>query len=176
VAQFEDITAPTYLEGLLEWRIERVRSTREEVRVMETDLSFSRRFVQGRLDILRVERGRRAAREPPMMLEDLISRLPQILGDKVHAPGHGQLPVLMSPGSLAPKLEAQVEVAFPAAELDSLPDIDDAELAASIERLEGLEHSVSSQRKAVQDVEDRLKAELVRRYSSGEATVDSLFR
>ncbi len=42
------------------------------------------------------------------------------------------------------------------------------------ERLDVLERSVSSQRKAVFEIVDRLQAEVVRRYRSGEATVDSL--
>src|ERR1700722_12040721 len=159
--------APGYLEGLQEWPIERVRATRDTATEAETGLSYLRRIVQGRLDIVLSEQDRRQHGEGPGDLDDLVGRLPEILGDRVHAPGLGRLPTLIGPGELAPDLTARLEAVLPAARLHSLPDLDEAALTTASAALEDLERSLSVQRRAVFDVLDRLQEELVRRYRSG---------
>jgi hypothetical protein len=166
--------APDYLEGLPEWPIERVRAQRDEATEAETGLSYLRRIVQGRLDITLAEQQRRQSGQAAGELDELVERLPAILGDRVHAPGLGRLPALMGPGELDPTFTARLEAALPAAQLDNLQDLDDAGVAEASTALEELERSLSTQRRAIFDVLDRLQEELVRRYRTGEATVDSL--
>lgn len=166
--------APDYLEGLEGWPIDRVRTKRDEATEAETGLSYLRRIAQGRLDIVLAEQHRRQLGEDAPNLDDLVGRLPEILGDRLHASGLGRLPALMGPGELPAELTDRLEAVLPADRLDSLPDHDDDELAAASSALEELERSLSSQRRAVFDVLDNLQEELVRRYRSGEATVDSL--
>src|ERR1700733_3492375 len=118
--------APEYLEGLEGWPIDRVRAKRDIATEAETGLSYLRRIVQGRLDIVLSEQDRRQHDDGPGDLDDLVGRLPEILGDRVHAPGLGRLPALIGPGELAPDLTAQLETALPVARLDSLPELEDA--------------------------------------------------
>jgi hypothetical protein len=174
VPQLDDVMAPGYLEGLHEWPIERVRTRRDEATEAETGLSYLRRIVQGRLDIVMAAQKRRQLGEGTEELSALVSRLPEILGDRVHAPGIGRLPALMGPGELDPETLTRLEVVFPAARLDSLAELDAADLAMASAGLEDLERSLSAQRRALFDVLDRLQQELVRRYRTGEASVDSL--
>jgi hypothetical protein len=166
--------APEYLEGLEDWPIDRVRARRDEATEAETGLSFLRRIVQGRLDIVLAEQRRRQLGQEAGDLEDLLERLPGILGDRVHAPGLGRLPTLMAPGELAPELSARLEAVLSASRLYSLPSEGEEALAEASAALEEFERSVSVQRRAVFDVLDRLQEELVRRYRTGEASVDSL--
>jgi hypothetical protein len=174
VAQLDEVMAPGYLEGLSEWPIERVRACRNEATEAEVGLSYLRRIVQGRLDIVLADQERRRLGESAGDLDQLVERLPEILGDRVHAPGLGRLPVLMGPGELDAELSAAVEAVLPASRLASLVEFDDADLVEAATGLRELEHSLSAQRRAVFDVIDRLQEELVRRYQTGEATVDSL--
>jgi hypothetical protein len=81
---------------------------------------------------------------------------------------------LIAPGQLDAELESRLETVLPQARLGVLTDIPDDELEASAQGLTDLERTVSSQRRAVFDVLDRLQEEIVRRYQTGEATVDSL--
>jgi hypothetical protein len=162
------------MDGLQEWSLGDVRSRRDEATEVETGLSYMRRIVQGTLDIVVAEQHSRQEGGTSADVSKLVDRLPSILGDHVHAPGLGRLTALMGPGELDPALEARLEAVMPAAKLSSLSDLTDEDLTAAAEGLNDLERSISSQRRAVFDVLDRLQEEIVRRYRSGEATVDSL--
>jgi hypothetical protein len=174
VAQLDEVLAPDYLNGLPDWPIERVRARRDDATEVETGLSYLRRITQGRLDIVLSEQHRRQGGESGGDLDELVGHLPEILGDRVHAPGLGRLPALMAPGQLDPDLSARLEAVLPSVKLDTLQDFSGEDLAAVSGELDAFERSVSSQRHAVFDVIDHLQEELVRRYRSGEATVDSL--
>jgi hypothetical protein len=173
VVRLADVTDPGYLDGLEEWALPDVRARKDESTEIETGLSYLRRMVQGRLDIVRAEQRRREGGSAGDV-SDLVDDLPKILGDHVHAPGLGRLPVLMGPGQLDSELESRLEAVLPEARLGVLPEIPDDELESSAQGLTDLERTISSQRRAVFDVLDRLQEEIVRRYRTGEATVDSL--
>jgi hypothetical protein len=174
VAQLDEVMARGYLDGLEGWPIERVRARRDDATEVETGLSYLRRIVQGRLDIVLSEQHRRQLGQPAGDLDELVERLPEILGDRVHAPGLGRLPVLMAPGELDAGFAARLDEVLPSTKLDALQEFDDAGLRSVSQALAELERDVSSQRRSVFDVIDRLQEELVRRYRSGEASVDSL--
>jgi hypothetical protein len=173
VAQRDDVTAPGYLDGLETWPLTEVRAKRDAVVEVETGLSYLRRQVQGRLDIVAAERQRRQQGDASVALGDLVDRLPEILGDKVHAPGLGRLSALLAPGDIG-ALEARLEGALPGKQLATLQSLDDPALERAFSALDELQRSVSDERRGVQDVVDRLQEELVRRYRTGEASVDSL--
>ncbi len=174
VAQLDDVLAPGYLTGLTDWSIDRVRSRRNDATTVETGLSYLRRITQGRLDIVLSEEHRRQHGESGGHLDELVGQLPEILGDRVHVPGLGRLPAQMAPGELDPDLSARLEAVLPSGKLDALQDFNTEDLAAVSNALNDFERAVSAQRHAVFDVIDRLQEELVRRYRTGEATVDSL--
>lgn len=173
MAQLSEVTDPGYLEGLEGWTLQEVRSRRDTATEIETGLSYLRRIVQGRLDIVVAEQGHREHGERADVSE-LVDELPSILSDNVHAPGLGRLPALLAPGEIDSTLEHRLEEILPASRLANLPDLSDEELRGAANGLADFERSVSTQRRAVLDVLDRLQDEIVRRYRTGEATVDSL--
>lgn len=173
MVQLSDVTDPAYLEGLESWTLPEVRARRDEATEAETGLSYLRRIIQGRLDIVIAEEAHRRAGRPGGASE-LVEELPTILAESVHAPGLGRLPILMAPGELDRGLDRRLEEILPAQRLGNLSEMSDEELRRSAEELTGFERSVSTQRRAVFDVLDRLQDEIVRRYRTGEATVDSL--
>lgn len=173
MAQLSEVTDPGYLDGLEQWTLADVRARRDEATETETGLSYLRRIVQGRLDIVVAEQRHREQGERADMSE-LVDELPTILSGNVHAPGLGRLPTLMAPGEMEPTLERRLEEILPASRLAKLPDLSEDELRTAATELTEFERSVSVQRRAVLDVLDRLQDEIVRRYRTGEATVDSL--
>ncbi|MBV9661099.1 MAG: hypothetical protein JO337_08080 [Acidimicrobiales bacterium] len=171
--QLPEVTDPQYLEGLEAWVIGDVRARREQATEIETGLSYLRRIVQGRLDIVAAELEHRNNGESADVSE-LVDELPAILSGNVHAPGLGRLPTLLAPGEMDPELEGRLEEILPASRLGRLDQIGSEELGKCAGELTDFERSVSRRRRAVLDVLDRLQDEIVRRYRSGEATVDSL--
>ncbi|CAM5674402.1 hypothetical protein SCALM49S_02901 [Streptomyces californicus] len=62
-------------------RLPELRTLRRDAQRDEADLSYVRRLVQGRIDILRAELARRHGPEAPVEDAAVVSRLPEILAD-----------------------------------------------------------------------------------------------
>jgi hypothetical protein len=167
------VMAEDYLGDLPAKPIEEIRAMRDECRAIEDKVSYLRRLIQGRLDIVAADLRRRAEGGSPVDLGTLIEQLPDILSDKVSAGGPGRLPS----GVLPPDDETLTvdldRVAGPdvLGHLDELSDEGVAELAGKIG---DLERRVSSTRKALFGRIDALNGELARRYGTGEADVAAL--
>ena len=170
--EVEEVLAP--LEGdLSSLSLDELRARRDDCLKVEGKVSYLRRLVQGRLDIVQADVGRRARREPPAELPSLLEQLPGILADRSHAPGPGRLPSSPTPvddGELTDELDALAG----AERLASLPELPDGEVEGLARELSELERRVSERRRALFAAIDALQDELVRRYRSGEATIGSV--
>lgn len=167
---------PAYLAGLQERSTDDVRAMRAECHDVETGLSYLRRVVQGRLDIVDAELERRRAGGDPGDLASLIEQLPTILGDHLRAPGLGRLTSTLGPGRIDEALQAALDRIVTDAGLDAIADVPDDVLGTARDDLAALEHEISGRRRALFDRIDALQAELTRRYKTGEASVESLLR
>jgi len=175
-SQLDRILGPDYLGDLEQRAIADVRQMRAECQEIETGLSYLRRLVQGRLDIVGAERQRRAEGREPGDLSDLISQLPEILSDRTRTPGFGRLPQILAPGETDPELTARLDAVVGEHDLESLASLDDDELDHLREELDGLEREISHFRRELFDRIDALQAEITRRYRTGEASVESLLQ
>ena len=173
-ADLERILAENYLDGLAACDVGQLRARRAECRQVEGQLSYLRRLVQGRHDIVAGEMGRRAGGGDPDDVHGLVEQLPGILADRVRGPGSGRLPDAIVPlvptGRLVDRLDA-IDEAVP---LDTPHGLDDAHLADAEEQLRTLEREVSTLRRSMFERLDVIEAELTGRYASGEAHVDDL--
>lgn len=170
----ERLADPIYLEGLDEMPIERLREMREECREAEMELSFERRLCQARIDILAAELDRRAGRGGE---GDLMSRLPEILATESYQ-GSSALP------SRAPDLSVPRNADVPRRRVDEiageqtlshLATLSDEAVESILGSLKEWETGVSASRKVVQEVMDKVQAEVVRRYKSGASDPADLF-
>ena len=169
------ILDPQYLDDLAGRSTDDIRSMRGDCQDVETGLSFLRRVVQGRLDIVDAELTRRRGGDAGD-LSSLIERLPEILGDHLRAPGNGRLPTSLGAGRVDDELTARLDEIVSSVGHDAITGADHAALTAARDALAELEQDVSVRRRAMFDRIDQLQAELTRRYKSGEASVDSLLR
>lgn len=170
----ERLLDPAYLDDLEHRAIEDIRSMRAECQDVETGLSYLRRSVQGRLDIVAAELQRREAGGDPADIARLVEQLPTILGDHLRAPGNGRLPNTLGPGHVDEELQARLDALV--ATLDDLAALSTDDLRSAQQELTDLESVISGRRRELFDRIDSLQAELTRRYRTGEASVESLLR
>ena len=168
------VTDAAYLDGLESLPLDEIRRRRERSQDLENGLSYVRRLLHGRLDIVRDELDRRRSGDAPAALDALVARLPDLLAEGSRSSSLPRPPQDFVPGPDTAELVADLERRCPASTLGALPELDDAALAALVEELAGLEREVSAGRSDLHRVIDVLHAEIIRRYRAGDATVDSL--
>jgi hypothetical protein len=174
----DHLLSESYLGDLQARPLDEVRAMRADCQEVETGLSYLRRLVQGRLDIVGLELRRRAEGGDPGDLSALIAQLPETLADRTRAPGLGRLPQLLAPGErdIPSDLAAELDGIVAEGEVADLAHVPDAELRQVAGQLEEYEGRVSAQRRALFERIDALQAEITRRYKSGEASVESLLQ
>ena len=168
------VTDPAYIEGLAAEDIDDIREKRQECQDLENSLSYVRRLIHGRLDIVRSELERRRAGNDPADLAGLIDRLPELLAEGSRSDSLPRPPQDLAPDSDAERLAAELEAAVPASQMGELPELSLDEVAAMGDALAEHERRISGGRGALHDVIDALSAEIIRRYQAGDANVDSL--
>ena len=175
MATFAELTGPDYVAGLESLSTTEVRAKRDECQRMAEIFSYLRRQIQGRLDIVHADLERRAGGEPgdlAALIEQLKSG--KILRDRERPAGYGRLVARMDAVDENGWIGQEMEQALPAGRLSELPELSDDEVANFADALAALERKVSERRARLHERTDELQAELVRRYKTGEATVDSL--
>lgn len=146
-------------EDLSELSTADLRRRLSERRAEEDRISYERRVLQGRTDILRDELERRGRPEH----EGLIDRLTDLIA---HAPGGSRGARARMPSSVEPTSSSDEA----ADALARLPDLSAEEIHDLVERFEAEERRISESRKEMFAVIDALEAELVRRYKEGSAS------
>jgi hypothetical protein len=157
--------------------LEELRAMRRTAGEEEADLSYLRRLLQGRLDILRAELDRRAGTAPspapggeaPLLLD----QLPRILADLPSRVRSSARHVTLGTPR-GQRYRALADALMGEVELADLDGRDDGELRAACARLSAYEREVSGQRQQLQGMADECGAEITRRYREGEAHVDDL--
>jgi hypothetical protein len=153
--------------------MEDVRALRDEVQGAEGGLSFVRRMVHGRLDIVGAEVARRREGGDPADLSGLIAQLPELLTDHERS-GPARSPRLLELATVPDGLDAELDEIVDTDALADLRTLDDATLDELTTKLVDFERWVSERRRTLQQRVDDLQAEVVRRYRDGEASVDGL--
>ena len=145
-----------------------LRERRREAEQEEADLSYIRRMLQGRMDILRAELSRRAAGG-----DKIVEHLSVVLADTGRS-DHGSGRFLRVEPSRVDEHRRLVEQIIADVGVSDVEGRSDDDLREALGRLETFEHGVSEDRRAVQAVMDALTAEVAARYRSGAANVDDL--
>ncbi|MFF3487605.1 hypothetical protein ACFYXC_30635 [Streptomyces sp. NPDC002701] len=182
-AQRSDSPVPDPTSDLGALRLPELRTLRRDAQRDEADLSYVRRLLQGRIDILRAELGRRTDPRgggpagdhgtPVVEAASVVTRLSEILTDAParHRSSARHVTVGTPHGEEYRRLAADM---LAEVELSDLEARTDPELHAAMGRLVRYEQQVSGRRQQLQRTADDCSAEIARRYREGEAQVDDL--
>ncbi len=171
--RIDKVLAEHYLDGLQDAPLADVRSLRDDASQEETDLSYLRRMLQGRIDIVLAAARRRGGglASSPLVLEDL----PKILADQHRGPARGMGRYQSAePTNAGATRRAEEQMA--SVDVTELDGRDDQQLEALLVELQSAEADISARRRSVQEVVDATTTEITRRYRDGSAAVGDLLR
>jgi hypothetical protein len=169
--RIDRVLAPEYLRDLGRLDLAEVRGRRDDAAQEETDLSYLRRLLHGRIDIVKAEQKRRREGGSSSVVE----RLAEILADNVggNAPSGSGRHQPLEP-SRAEAHRRHVEALVSDADLSDVSSLPDERLDLALRTYSAEEESVSKRRREVQKVVDALNDEIGARYKAGSASVDTL--
>lgn len=165
VERLQPLFDEAYLAGASDMDVAQLRRMRDECEVEERRVSYARRILQGRIDVLRSE----ASRRDTGGSLGVLGRLADVLADhdtRPFDPATARPPSTVDPGDLGD----DVDLSGPA----DVTALDDDELTALADQYAQQEATLSSLRRRLFDVIDRLQSEIADRYRSGDASVSQL--
>ncbi len=157
----------SYVADLATLPITDLRARREEVEREEAWLSYIRRMLHGRIDIL--DNSGVIGSDGELDLDALVASLSGQMGVGSHQVG---MDIVDSPGGG----RRAVERLIARTGLDDPADLTDLQVAQRLEQLRDMEREVSQARAAVHRVQDALTGELARRYRAGEAKPEGVLK
>jgi hypothetical protein len=170
--RIDKVLASNYLEGLEQLPLDEIRALRDDAGQEEADLSYLRRLLQGRIDIVTAELSRRGGGGEE---SGLVGDLPRILADssRGEARGMGRHQVA-EPSNTGSTRRAEEQLA--AMDVTNLAEREDDEVHDLLDGIRATETDISARRRAVQGVFDAASAEITKRYRDGRADVGDLLR
>jgi hypothetical protein len=173
--RIDRVLAEDFMVGLDGLSLEELRARRDDADQEETDLSYLRRMLQGRLDIIRAEVVRRSDSEGGDGAA-LVASLPRIFAEETRSGPAGLGRHRSTEPSRAGETRRQEEALVADLELSDPAALGDEELRHAAEALLAEERDVSSLRKRVQAVLDHIGGEIARRYRDGVADIGALLQ
>ncbi len=160
------VLEPEYVATLFADSLEELGEKRRLVDELENELSYYRRLLHGRLDLLRFELARRRGEET----RSLIDALPDLLAGGLTGQEPGQAnPLGRLRGDFTPQFP-DVERRFSRITDDDfltrLPDFTDSDLEQIQSDLNEIEEDLSNTRNRLHDAHDAIVAELAVRYQA----------
>lgn len=172
--RIDQVLDPDFVAGIDEIPLDELRKRRSICDDLDAELSYYRRLLHGRMDLLAFELRRRSGEET----RSLIEALPDILSDPA---GEGSSSHYLVPTSLpVDPPDVPMEGRRPIDRvlgddfLTHLPEIADEELGSIQVMLTDAERDVSEQRRSVYETLEVLTSEVARRYRDGLASITEL--
>jgi hypothetical protein len=169
--RIDRVLADDFLGDVTALPLADLRARRDDAEQEEADVSYLRRLVQGRIDILRAELARRGGEGSGSLLADL----PQILGEsgpRTAPRGLGRHSAVEP--SRADEHRRYVEALVADVDLSDVAARTDEELRAALDVFTREEGELSDKRRRIFAILDACSAEITRRYRDGEADVSDL--
>jgi hypothetical protein len=168
--RIDTVLEPGFLVGLDAIDLDELRARRDTAEDLENQISYYRRLLHGRMDLLNFELRRRTGEEK----RSLLDALPEILASgMVLGPEPNLRHIDVMPPLPTTTGRRLIDKIMDDGILTKLPELSDEEVNEAVERLGEVEAELSNQRKQLHTVIDALQDEIVARYRSqqGQAQV-----
>lgn len=159
--RIDTVLEPEFLVDLETVDLAELRGRRDLAEDVESQISYYRRLIHGRMDLLAYELRRRRGEEE----RSLIDALPDILaagivmgGDPANRHIETMPPIPTTTG------RRLIDKIMDDGVLANLPDLDDEEVGEALDRLSEMEGILSAQRRQLHGVIDAVHREIVARY------------
>lgn len=167
--RIDQVLAEGFTDGLGELDDGEVRRRRGLARAELEYLSFLRRLLQGRRDILRDELDRRRSGGEP---QPVVERVVSVLSEGPRGPSRGDAPVVPLPDEELALARRRVERLLSDANLSDLGSLSDHDLEGAVRRIDEEERGASSIRSQVIQTLDLLQSEMKRRLRERHGSLD----
>ena len=161
--RIDELMAPGFTDDLGSLETDEIRRRRDLAQAELEYVSFLRRLVQGRRDILRDELDRRRTDGAP---QDVVERVVSVLSEGTRGASGGRAPTVPLPEDEIAMARRRVEKLVGDTELSDLKTLSDERLEAAIGKLDDEERGVSDARSRVIEVHDALQEEMKRRLKT----------
>lgn len=158
--RIDHIRRPEFVQSVEDLSLDELRRRRDECLAEREYLSFLRRLLQGRAEILRAELERRDGLAEGSLVESLAT----ILGGEAQGPARGEAVKVGLPEDEMLLARRRVERLVSDVAISDPGQLDDERLTEVADLLVKEEQEVSRSRAEVIEVLDRLQDELKRRY------------
>jgi hypothetical protein len=160
--RIDQVLDPSYVQGLDDIPVPELRTKLRHAHEEEDDLSYVRRLLHGRLDILKAElEARRSGRGTARAIEILQEALADV-GGSGRGARSGVVARAASSGG-----RRRAERILSEDHLARLPDLDTGEIEETIRRVGTEEKELSDERRHLHSVIEALESELAQRYKAG---------
>jgi hypothetical protein len=167
--RIDRVLAEGFLTDISKHSLDELRAMRADAEQEEADVSYLRKLLQGRTDIVKAEVARRSGDSGA----SLVDSLPQILSEDRGSP-HGLGQHRTVEPSRVDEHRRRVEAMVADVDISNVGNATDEQLTRTLQTLEAEERDTSETRQLVQAVVDACAAEITRRYRDGEADVSDL--
>src|SRR3954452_3296022 len=162
--RLDRVLDPAFLAELATCPMDEVRAKRDDAAQEETDLSYLRRLLHARMDIVRFEQRRRAAAAAGTEGPSLVNELPRILADNALGPAVGRGRHHTVQPSRAESHRRHLEALLADTGLSDVATLPDADLAAPASPVSEEQVWFASSRCICQQFSEACNEEIGRRY------------
>lgn len=163
--RLDQVLEDEFLSDIDAIELDELRTRRQLAVEVENELSYYRRLLHGRMDLLRFEQRRRSGDEQ----RSLIEALPEILVDADRAVGADtRRAILDTDVPPMPDIgRRDVDTVLGDDVLAKLDSVDDEGLVRALDAVAALEGEISEKRRRVQRAADLLATQIAERYRTG---------
>lgn len=169
--RIDQVLAPDFCSEVSALAIDELRRRRDLAEEVERELSYYRRMLHGRMDLLAFEMRRRSGEETRTLIEALPEIIASGLGGGSDVGNYRYLSVELKLPEITGRRD--IDHVLDDNALARIPTMGDSELEEIQEALAAAEAIISDQRRELHGVIDLLQNEIIDRYKRGLANADA---